>query len=148
SLYGLYYDLDLFSDFTYFLDDPIHGDQFEQQDARFVFGGAAEQAWTHSLFGNESETTLGLQIRNDDIRNGLFHTENRQRLSTTAFAPTTETNAGLYLENPPHWTPWLRTIAGLRGDLFGFDVSNVTGGSSANVTASMAEPKLAIVFGP
>jgi len=39
TVYGLHYDLDLFSDFTYFLDDPIHGDQIEQQDNRFVFGG-------------------------------------------------------------------------------------------------------------
>ena len=29
-LYGFYYDLDLFSNFTYFLDDPVRGDQFEQ----------------------------------------------------------------------------------------------------------------------
>jgi outer membrane receptor protein involved in Fe transport len=148
SLYGLYYDLDLFSDFTYFLDDPVHGDQFEQQDARTIFGGAADRQWGHSLFGKDSETTLGLQVRGDDIRNGLFHTEKRQRLSTDNFARITETSAGLYLENQTHWTPWLRTIAGLRGDLFGFDVSNVTGGSSGNVTASMVEPKLGIVFGP
>ncbi len=29
-------DLDLFSDFTYFLEDPVHGDQIEQQDKRYV----------------------------------------------------------------------------------------------------------------
>jgi hypothetical protein len=34
TAYGFYYDLDLFSDFTYFLTDPVHGDQFEQQDRR------------------------------------------------------------------------------------------------------------------
>ena len=36
--YGFYYDLDLFSDFTYYLTDPIKGDQFEQQDRRWVAG--------------------------------------------------------------------------------------------------------------
>ena len=148
SLYGLYYDLDLFSDFTYFLDDPVHGDQFEQQDARFIFGGAADRTWSHALFGHDSETTLGLQVRKDDIRNGLFHTEKRARLSADVFDRITETSAGLYLENQTRWTPWLRTIAGLRGDLFGFDVGNAVGGNSGNVTASMLEPKLGIVFGP
>ena len=47
--YGLYYDLDLFSDFTYFLVDPLHGDQIEQQDNRFVFGGKLTDQWSHML---------------------------------------------------------------------------------------------------
>lgn len=91
---------------------------------------------------------MGLQVRNDDIRNGLFHTQARQRLSAGVFDRITETSAGLYLENQTDWTAWLRTIMGLRGDLFGFDVSNITGSSSGNVTAGMAEPKLSIVVGP
>ena len=44
--YAFDYGLDLFSNFTYFLDDPENGDQFEQRDDRFVFGGRASQAWT------------------------------------------------------------------------------------------------------
>ena len=51
ALYGIYYDLDLFSDFTYFLVDPVHGDQIEQQDNAVVFGGAAHRHWAHTLFG-------------------------------------------------------------------------------------------------
>ena len=43
TLYGFYYDLDLFSDFTYYLDDPIKGDQFEQRDKRFVLD------WTRTM---------------------------------------------------------------------------------------------------
>ena len=38
SAYGFGYDLDLFSNFTFFLDDPLHGDQHEQVDRRFVTG--------------------------------------------------------------------------------------------------------------
>jgi hypothetical protein len=149
SAYGLYYDLDLFSNFTYFLDDPLRGDQFEQQDARYVFGGAIDQAWDHDLFGALSTTTVGLQVRDDEIRNGLFHTERRRRLSADVFDRISETNAGLYVQNQTHWTPWLRTILGLRGDVFRFDVSNRAGaGNSGEVTASMAEPKAGIVLGP
>src|SRR5579872_3328162 len=36
AAYAFHYDLDLFSDFTYYLDDPANGDQFEQQDRRWV----------------------------------------------------------------------------------------------------------------
>jgi outer membrane receptor protein involved in Fe transport len=149
SAYGLYYDLDLFSNFTYFLDDPVRGDQFEQQDARYVFGGAIDQAWDHDLFGAASTTTVGLQVRDDEIRNGLFHTERRQRLSADVFDRISESNAGLYVQNQTHWTPWLRSILGLRGDVFRFDVSNLAGaGNSDTVTASMAEPKVGLIFGP
>ena len=45
--YGFYYDLDLFSDFTYYLNDPYKGDQFEQQDRRWVAGFDLR----HSIFG-------------------------------------------------------------------------------------------------
>jgi hypothetical protein len=148
TLYGLYYDLDLFSDFTYFLDDPVNGDQFEQQDARYVFGGAASESWTHRFLDTDMESTVGLQVRSDDIRNGLFHTKNRARLSTDVFDHTSETSAALYVQNEAHWTPWLRSIIGLRGDLYNFDVTNITGGSSGNVDAAIAEPKVSLIFGP
>jgi len=77
--YGLYYNLNLFSNFTYFLNDPLHGDQIEQEDSRFVFGGKLTDAWSHNLLGRDSVTTAGLDVRNDDISNGLFHTEQRAR---------------------------------------------------------------------
>src|SRR5262249_19119532 len=75
--------LQLFSDFTSFPDDRVHGDQFEQIDRRTVYGFAAERQWSLSLFGHDVESTLGLQGRGDHIHNGLFHTEARQVLSTT-----------------------------------------------------------------
>jgi hypothetical protein len=144
TLYGLYYDLNLFSDFTYFLNDPVNGDQFEQQDARYVLGGAAKQSWS-----SESTTsTIGLEVRSDDIRNGLFHTRQRQRLAADRFDHTAETSAGLYVQNQTRWTPWLRSIAGLRGDLYNFDVANIVGGNSGKVQAAIFEPKAGLVFGP
>ena len=145
--YGLYYDLDLISDFTFFLTDPVHGDQFEQQDARWQIGTKASQSWTHPLFGAESATTAGLDIRNDDIRNGLFHTEQRTRLNTTNFASTGETSLSPYIQNVTHWTDWLRTIAGARADFFWFDVASVSGGGG-QVSASQFSPKFSAVLGP
>jgi len=145
--YGLYYDLDLKSDFTFFLRDPVHGDQFEQQDARWQFGARASQSWMHPLFGTDSATTIGLDIRNDDIRNGLFHTERRARLDVTSFAGTVENSASPYIQNVTHWTDWLRTVAGARADFFWFDVTSVTGGAG-HVAASQFSPKLGVVLGP
>ncbi len=77
--YGFYYDLDLFSDFTYYLDDPIKGDQFEQKDNRWVTGVAAAHTIFSQWFGRKVENTFGLQVRNDWVHNGLYRTEDRMR---------------------------------------------------------------------
>lgn len=147
--YALYYDLDLRSDFTFFLNDPVHGDQFEQLDARWQFGAKGRQDWSHRIFGLESTTSVGLDIRHDDIRNGLFHTERRARLDTITFAGTHETSISPYVQNVTHWTPWLRTGAGARADFFWFDTTTVAGsGGTGDVKADIFSPKLGVVLGP
>lgn len=71
-----------------------------------------------------------------------------KRLSTTTLDSTVETSVSPYLQNETHWNDWLRTIAGLRADVFTFDVRDLLGGASGNVTASQVSPKLAVVLGP
>jgi hypothetical protein len=81
--YGIGYDLNLFSNFTFFLDDPVRGDQFHQADHRFVSGAKASYRRLDHWGGREVQNTIGLQIRNDDITTvGLYHTEARQLLDT------------------------------------------------------------------
>ena len=77
AAYGFYYDLDLFSDFTYYLTDPNRGDQFEQKDRRWVAGLDARHTIFSQWFGRKVENTFGLQVRNDWIHNGLYQAENR-----------------------------------------------------------------------
>src|SRR5271165_5090400 len=81
--YGFYYDLDLFSDFTYFLTDPIRGDQFEQKDRRWVAGLDARHTIFSQWFGRKVENTFGLQVRNDWVHNGLYRTDGRVRTDKT-----------------------------------------------------------------
>jgi hypothetical protein len=147
-VYGSYYDLDLFSDFTYFLDDPVRGDQFEQRDQRIVAGAKLSQTWMHEVFNRPSETTLGVQVRYDNIRNGLFHTQRTNRLGTVREDRTIETSVGLYAENKFKWTDWFRTVAGIRGDFASFEVKNKAGANSGDDNAVIASPKLSLIFGP
>ena len=44
TLFVIASDLTLFSDFTYFLNNPVQGDQFEQQEHRVVIGGSYTNA--------------------------------------------------------------------------------------------------------
>jgi TonB dependent receptor/TonB-dependent Receptor Plug Domain len=148
TAYAIRYDLDLFSDFTYFLNDPVHGDQIEQQDGRFVFGGTANHNWVATLFGAPSQYTVGVDARNDDIDNGLYHTEAQRRLSATDVNHVVETSVAPYVENRTYWNSWFRSVVGLRGDAFWFAVHNVAGGSSGNEQASLLSPKISLVVGP
>ena len=88
SAYVFYYDLDLFSDFTYYLVDHNKGDQFEQQDRRWVGGLDARHTIFSTWSGRKMSNTFGLQFRNDWINNGLYRTENRGRTDKTDYSAT------------------------------------------------------------
>ena len=151
--YGFYYDLDLYSDFTYYLDDPIKGDQFEQQDKRFVAGVNLRHTIFSQWFGRNVENTFGLQVRNDWVHNGLYRTENRVRTdkddinacndepidacntnpNLVAVLPAdtdvnkfTDTMVGFYLENKIQWADKFRTVLAVRGDEAIYDVTSLT----------------------
>ncbi len=72
--YGLYTQMDLYSNFTYFLNDPVRGDQFAQPDQHWVSGLKASHTFFHHIGNADSESTIGLQIRNENIHNGLLLT--------------------------------------------------------------------------
>ena len=75
TAYGIGYDLNLFSNFTFFLDDPDRGDQFEQADRRFIAGAKISHRRVQRWRGRSVQNTVGVQLRNDDIASvGLYHT--------------------------------------------------------------------------
>ena len=153
TAYGFYYDLDLFSDFTYYLDDPIKGDQFEQQDRRWVAGFDAAHTIFSQWFGRKVENTFGLQVRNDWVHNGLYRTEDRVRTdkndsnacndepipecdtnpnliavlpAATDLNKFTDTMVGFYVENKIQWAEKFRSVLALRGDEAIYVVTNLT----------------------
>jgi len=148
SVYSLRYGLDLFSNFTYFLDDPVNGDQFHQSDHRTVGGFQVEHQWSASWLGREVQSSVGLQARGDDISNGLFHTKDRVLLSTTRKDGIRELITGPYAQSLIRWTPWLRTETGLRADVWYADVQSNNDLNSGHRTASLLSPKLSVLLGP
>ena len=148
--YGLGYGLNLISNFTFFLDDPVHGDQVEQVDRRFVTGVRAFQK-RQSRWGNRSvQNTFGVQFRNDDVSQiALYHTEERLRLEAKNDASALVTSLGGYAENQIEWARWLRTNAALRVDGARFGVTNrIDDRNSGVATAGIVSPKGGVTFGP
>ena len=149
SLYAIKSKLNLFSNFTYFLDNPVHGDQFEQAEERVVLGGEASQTWLAGWGGRPVSNTLGLQLRGDRLRPvALYTTGARQRLLTTREDRVSIASISPYFSNTVAWTNWFRTIAGVRADFFRFDVSSDTPENSGKNDDSIVSPKLSLVFGP
>jgi len=150
NLYGLFYELDVFSNFTYFLENPLQGDQFEQAEQRSVIGGQLVREWLdRSILGCPSDHALGLQLRQDFIDPiGLYKTTNRHRYRTVREDEVSEGSLGIFGESTTRWREGFRTIAGLRGDLFHFDVSSNDPRNSGDETAGIISPKLSAVWGP
>lgn len=150
NAFAFYSRLDLWSNFTYFLDDPLNGDQFKQIDRRYTFGGTSEYDWHIDGIGQHSFNTLGLQLRHDYIPTvGLFQTRARAELRPIREDEVQETSVGLYLKNETQWLEWFRTVLGLRGDYFHFDVdSDTIPRNSGDEGDAQFSPKLSLVFGP
>ncbi len=173
--YGLYSKLALFSNFTYFLDNNEFsnptgcrglngltggqkfnpalfntcGDQFGQPDERWTTGFKATHTFFHQLGDAESETTFGVQFRNDNIKNALTKTHAQQQYGVTREDQIWQSSLAGYVENKTRWLDWLRTSMGVRLDGFRFEVdgSNIAQNNGERYDG-MVSPKLGIVFGP
>ncbi|MGB8099379.1 MAG: TonB-dependent receptor [Terracidiphilus sp.] len=89
-----YYDLDLFSDFTYYLVDYGKEDQFNQQDRRWVGYLDAQHTIFSKWLGRKMSNTFGVQYRSDWINNGLYRTQNRVRTAKTDYSATAWAGSG------------------------------------------------------
>jgi outer membrane receptor protein involved in Fe transport len=150
NAYAIQSRLNLFSNFTYFLDNPVDGDQFDQAEHRKVLGLNTSRSWNTPFAGHDSSTTVGLQVRHDRLDPvGLYSAKDGQRTATSLQESTVrETSVGLYVDNSTRWNPWLRSVVGLRADQFNFKVSHGINVDEGDKTASIGNPKLSLIFGP
>ena len=148
DVYAIKYRLNLFSNFTYFLNDQTNGDQFEQADNRTVIGLTPRWVFTENWGERQMTHKLGIDARRDDIDVALYDTTARDRTSTVRSDKVVQTGVGLYYENALQWTDKFRSIAGVREDFYNARVNNDFGGSSGTASARIASPKLSFIFGP
>ena len=141
--------LDLFNNFTYFLNDPVAGDQFHQHDDRIMAGANASRTLDGSLAGRPMQTTFGVQTRYDDIALALTDTFQRSFLSNVRSDKVGEASIGVYAQNTVTWTNWLRTTVGWRGDYYDAHVNSIfDANNSGHVSAGIGSPKFTLALGP
>lgn len=147
SAYVVDYELELTSNVTYFVNDPVNGDEFTQFDDRTIWGGE------FVFDGAINETTayqLGASLRYDDIHQVAVGASQKGHLTDLWVSDSVEETAvGVFASVNKDWTPWLRTELGVRYDYFSFDVdSDLYLENSGSDSEGKASPKLSIRLGP
>lgn len=148
TAYAVDYKMQLFSNFSYYTD-PVNGDQFEQFDDRNVYGG--EMSWSRPLEmgGLPNTLKLGSEVRFDDIDTvGLYRTIERERFDTTREDTVEQASYSLYATVDTAWNSVIRTVLGLRGDRFDFDVDSNIPANSGSADDSIVSPKASLIVTP
>ena len=118
------YRFDLYSDFTLYLQDPENGDEIQQIDRRTFYGGRASYRIVHEIGGARFDTTMGADVRSDDIHEELWHTTERVELAQLRGNDVHETMLGAYVNEEVTPLKSLRLDAGGRADMLSFAVDN------------------------
>jgi TonB family protein len=141
-------------------DGIKYGSQVEQDDTRTMSGANARLTHHARVEGLPFTTTLGLQLRNDDIESQLHRDQQRVRLDGVSpdipgplyDGNINETELAVYAEEDVRLTPWLRFIAGARVDNIGVAVNNESQTAVHKVSgvASQAQlsPKASVMVTP
>jgi outer membrane receptor protein involved in Fe transport len=149
NAYAVKSQLDLFNNFTYFLREPVLGDQFHQHDDRIMAGANASRTLNGSFAGLPMQTTFGVQTRYDAIELALTDTFRRGFLANVRSDKVGEGSIGVYAQNTVKWTDWLRTTLGWRGDYYQARVDSIfDSNNSGTVSAGIGSPKFTMVLGP
>ena len=151
--WGQYYSLDLFSNFTFFLDDPANGDGIKQTDRDRLVGGL-DTRYEHrgTVLGVPVQSMAGVQYRVDRSRVILGTQADRHLLARTQDVSFVEQSVSPMVKLDLAPLPWLRVVTGARGDIFHYDVRNNLTGSAerldGNQTRAVPSVKANLVLGP
>jgi hypothetical protein len=147
--YSHYYNFRLYSDFTYFLDNPVDGDQFKQVDRRLVTGGRVDKTLGVNVGGIPVELLAGVETRYDDIpRVEIYHTKARQITGTIRKDAVKEFSAGAFAEATIHPTSTIRFLLGAREDYYHFKDRSDIAINSGSRSASIFSPKASLAWAP
>lgn len=167
SLYAIRSTMTLWNDFTHFLDDPINGDQAQQDERRTTLGGATSYTVRNSFGAVGSETVIGFQGRYDTAFVDRRHNVQRKTLGYCLreqeegpAVPYAAVNGycnadrvhlldlAPYVQSTLRWTPWLRTVVGLREEFYHATDASLTNAGGGRGHQWLAQPKGSVILGP
>jgi outer membrane receptor for Fe3+-dicitrate len=152
NAYGQYYKFDLYTNFTFFLNDPVNGDGIQQSDRRVMYGGDLGYRQALQIMDVESAVTVGLQSRVDNIHARLGTQTRRNPLGTTSDSDISEASYSPFVKLEVLPISWMRLTGGVRSELFTFDVRNRCSGCpeqpAGRTSSGLVLPKANLILGP
>jgi outer membrane receptor protein involved in Fe transport len=152
NAYGQYYRLDLFTNFTFFLNDPVNGDGIQQSDRRVIYGGDIGYKQKGEVLGWPSVGTIGFQTRVDDIHARLGTQTTRVPTGTTSDSDVLEASYAPFVKAEVQPISWVRLVGGLRSETFMFDVRNrcatCAEQPAGRTSSGIVLPKMNLILGP
>lgn len=149
SVYFVKYDFELYSNFTFFLEDPVNGDQIRQKENRSIYGLSSEYNQLFASDRFDGSWQAGISIRNDQVlQDELSHTVDRKMtLDQLALGDVDETNMASYLNLTIDWGKWTFNPA-LRLDYFNFLYRDalLTPYKTKATSQAILSPKLNILY--
>ena len=119
------YIFNLFSNFTFFLNDPINGDGIQQAENRNLYGFNSTLSVKSKWGGWSLKSIYGLGIRYDQSNNNrLSNTSQRRFISPNTLGNIKETNSFAFFENQAIQGKWAIDW-GVRTDYFHFNYQNL-----------------------
>jgi outer membrane receptor protein involved in Fe transport len=152
NAYGQYYRLDLFTNFTFFLTDPVNGDGIQQSDRRVMYGGDIGYKHTAEVLGVPSIGTIGFQTRVDNVHARLGTQTTRVPIGATTDSDVLEASYAPFVKAEVQPMSWMRLVGGLRAETFTFDVRNrcatCAGQPVGRTSSGIVLPKMNLILGP
>jgi outer membrane receptor protein involved in Fe transport len=154
NAYGQYYRLDLFTNFTFFLNDPANGngDGIQQSDRRVMYGGDIGYQQRGEVLGLPSIGTIGFQTRVDNIHARLGTQTTRMPTGITTDSDILEASYAPFVKAEVQPTSWLRLVGGVRGETITFDVRNrcptCAEQPAGRKQSGVVLPKMNLILGP
>jgi len=147
TAYASAYYMSLINNPTYVLNDPLNGDEFEQEDERLLFGGSLLRGREFDLLGFQASSLFGVEVRYDDVQElNLFNTRSRLRYDSVREDDVKELSASAYVESEFTVSEKLRLTTGLRVDYIRFDVNALRPQNSGSDNDTLLQPKLGLAY--
>ncbi|MFD1872342.1 TonB-dependent receptor [Hymenobacter bucti] len=153
QVYYSRYNFSLFSNFTFFKNDPVNGDEIDQTDHRNLYGYTGTYDRDDHLGRRKLHTVVGLGTRLDNSELGLRRAVQRRILDTVSVGRLHEQNINAYLDETLELTDRLTLNAALRADVFIFQFRGQKADSAAGlvpltgrVTRGRVSPKLNLYY--
>ena len=151
QLYFSRYHFNLFSNFTFFLNDAINGDEINQRETRNMYGYSTVASKTWMLGHKNTHTEFGGGFRNDDVMGiELSRAVKRQHIETLQKGDVQEANVYLSWNQNIEFEDNFSVNGGLRFDFFRFSYKDLFTGETdfRHQQRSVVSPKLNFVYAP